>query len=49
VKYFIRPFDTEGDYRSHEMRSLATMKQMIIEGSTLSNTQLQTLKSILEG
>jgi len=47
--YGIRPFDTEGDYRSHEMRSLATMKQMIIEGSTLSSTQLQTLKGILEG
>lgn len=47
--YGIRPFDSEGDYRSYEMRSLATMKQMIIEGSTLSNTQLQTLKDILEG
>ncbi len=47
--YGIKPFDTEGDYLSHEMRSLATMKQMIIEGNTLSNTQLQTLKGILEG
>jgi len=47
--YGIKPFDVEGEYKSHEIRSLASIKQVMIEDGVLSHRMLQTLKGILEG
>ena len=46
--YGIKPFDAKGDYESHEIRSLAVIKQTIVEGNTLSASMLNTLRNILQ-
>ena len=45
--YGIPQFKMSDTYESHELRSLATIKEIIMFGNPLTNSHLSTLKNLL--